>query len=248
LAFGEPGDPMYEALVKFLHLRYRLLPYIYSLAAWTTHHDYTILRLLAFDFRDDPAVYAIRDQFMFGPAFLVCPVTQPMLYTAGSTPVADAAKSRRVYLPTGCDWWDFWTDARLSGGQRIVAAADLATIPLYVRAGSIVPIAPPMQYVDEQPDAVIELHIFLAATGAFSCMKTPATAMITNAAPSPPSTSPGRRRRSGWCWANATAPSLGWWRSASCVWCGMAPGQRSKPASKTAATSTTRASRLEINL
>jgi alpha-D-xyloside xylohydrolase len=73
----------------------------------------------------------------------------------------------RVYLPTDCDWWDFWTDARLSGGQRIVAAADLATIPLYVRAGSIVPIAPPMQYADEQPDAVLELHVYPGCDGRF---------------------------------------------------------------------------------
>jgi alpha-D-xyloside xylohydrolase len=165
--FGEPGDPMFEALVKFLCLRYRLLPYIYSLAAWTTHHDYTILRLLAFDFRDDPATYAIRDQFMFGPAFLVCPVTQPMYYTANSTPVADVARARAVYLPAGCDWWDFWTDARLAGGQTIVAKADLATMPLYVRAGSIIAMTAPMQYVDEQPDAVIELHIFPGRDGRF---------------------------------------------------------------------------------
>jgi alpha-D-xyloside xylohydrolase len=90
-----------------------------------------------------------------------------MVYTANSTPVEHAAKSRSVYLPTGCDWWDFWTDARLPGGQRIVAAADLATIPLYVRAGSIIPIAPPMQYADEQPDAVLELHIYPGRDGRF---------------------------------------------------------------------------------
>lgn len=165
--FGEPGDPLYEALVKFLRLRYRLLPYIYSLAAWTTHHAYTMLRLLAFDFRDDPAVYDLRDQFMFGPALLVCPVTQPMYFAAGSTPVTDADKTRTVYLPAGCDWWDFWTDARLSGGQHIVAAADLATIPLYVRAGSILPLAPPMQYVDEDPGAVLELHLYPGRDGRF---------------------------------------------------------------------------------
>ena len=82
--FGEPGDLMYDTLVKFLHLRYRLLPYIYSLAGWTTQRDYTMLRLLAFDFRADVNTYAIRDQFMFGPAFLVSPVTQPMHFTAGS--------------------------------------------------------------------------------------------------------------------------------------------------------------------
>ncbi len=95
--FGEPGEPMYDALAKYLHLRYRLLPYIYSLAGWVTQDDYTLLRALAFDFRADPAVYDIRDQFMFGPAFLVNPVTQPMYYAVGSTPLAgvgtDAAPS-----------------------------------------------------------------------------------------------------------------------------------------------------------
>ena len=165
--FGEPGEPMYEALVAFLRLRYRLLPYIYSLAGWTTQRDYTMLRLLAFDFRDDPNSYDIRDQFMFGPALLVCPITQPMYFTANSTPVADADKTRRVYLPAGGDWWNFWTDERLAGGQIITAAAGIMAIPLFVRAGSIVPIAEPMQYVDEQPDDVLEVHIYPGCDGSF---------------------------------------------------------------------------------
>ena len=165
--FGAPGDPMYDALAKFLHLRYRLLPYIYSLAGWTTQRAYTMLRLLAFDFRDDAATYDIRDQFMFGPAFLVCPVTQPMHYTAGSQPVVDADESRSVYLPAGCDWWDFWSGERLAGGQVIRAAAGIMAIPLYVRAGSIVPVAEPMQYVDEKPDGVMELHIYPGRDGTF---------------------------------------------------------------------------------
>ncbi len=165
--FGEPGDPLYDALVKFLHLRYRLLPYIYSLAGWTTQRAYTMLRLLAFDFRDDAATYDIRDQFMFGPAFLVCPVTQPMLFTAGSQPVVDADESRSVYLPAGSDWWDFWNGERLAGGQRICAAAGIMAIPLYVRAGSIVPVAEPMQYVDEKPDGVMDLHVYPGRDGSF---------------------------------------------------------------------------------
>jgi len=161
--FGEPGDPMYETLVKFLRLRYRLLPYIYSLAGWVTHHDYTMLRLLAFDFRNDPATFSIGDQFMFGPAFLVSPVTQPMYFAANSSPIEGsetAAKSRAVYLPAGSDWWDFWTDERRTGGQVITAAADLATMPLFVRAGSIIPMVEPMQHTGEKPDAPIELHIY----------------------------------------------------------------------------------------
>ena len=159
--FGEPGEPAYDALVKFLHLRYRLLPYIYSLAGWTTQRDYTMLRLLAFDFRDDPNTYDVRDQFMFGPAFLVCPVTR-----------ADGSRTRRsaqreVYLPAGSDWYDFWTGERLAGGQTVAAGAELSTLPLYVRAGSIVPMAQPQQYVDEHPDAPVELHIYPGQDGAF---------------------------------------------------------------------------------
>ncbi|HRA65116.1 MAG TPA: glycoside hydrolase family 31 protein [Caldilinea sp.] len=165
--FGDAGDPMYDTLVKFLRLRYRLMPYIYSLSGWITHHDYTMLRLLAFDFRSDPNTYDIRDQFMFGPALLVSPVTQPMHYTAGSTPVAHADKTRSVYLPAGSEWWNFWSDERLAGGQTITAAADLETLPLFVRAGSIVPMVAPMQYVDEQADAVVELHIYPGRDGRF---------------------------------------------------------------------------------
>jgi len=165
--FGEPGDPMYEALVKFLHLRYRLLPYIYSLAGWVTHRDYTMLRTLPFDFRHDPATYDVRDQFMFGPAFLVAPVTQPMYYTTGSRPLAGVSKSRPVYLPAGCDWHDFWTDRRLQGGQTILANAPLDLLPLYVRAGSIIPLGPQRQHVDDLPDAPLELHVYPGCDGDF---------------------------------------------------------------------------------
>lgn len=169
--FGEPGDPLYEALAKALHLRYRLLPYIYSLAGWTTHHDYTMLRALAFDFRADPATYDIRDQFMFGPAFLVAPVTRPMYYTAGSQPVTDAHRRRAVYLPAGAPtgdvWYDFWTDERLAGGQTVLADAPLDILPLYVRAGAIVPLGPARQHVHELPDAAVELHIYPGRDGSF---------------------------------------------------------------------------------
>ncbi len=165
--FGAAGDSMYEALVKFLHLRYRLLPYIYSLAGWTTQRDYTMLRGLAFDFRADPLVYDIADQFMFGPAFLVAPVTQPMYYTVGSRPLAGVSKRRSVYLPAGCDWYNFWTDERLAGGQTVWADAPLDILPLYVRSGSIVPMGPLQQYADEQPDAIVELHIYPGQDGEF---------------------------------------------------------------------------------
>ena len=165
--FGEPGEPMYDALAKYLRLRYRLLPYIYSLAGWVTQDDYTLLRGLAFDFRADPAVYDIRDQFMFGPAFLVNPVTQPMYYAVGSSPLTGVDQRRTVYLPAGYDWYDFWTDQRFAGGQAVQADAALDVMPLYVRAGSIVPMGDHAQYADELPEAPLELHIYPGCDGSF---------------------------------------------------------------------------------
>ena len=165
--FGEPGDTMYDALVRFLHLRYRLLPYLYSLAGWTTHRGYTPLRALPFDFREDRAAHAIGDQFMFGPAFLVCPVTQPMRFAPGSRPLSDVAQSRRVYLPKGARWIDFWSDRRFDGGQTIEADAPLDVLPLFVKAGSIVPMGPVRQHVNDQPEAPLELHVYAGADGAF---------------------------------------------------------------------------------
>jgi alpha-D-xyloside xylohydrolase len=166
--FGNPGDPMYEALVKFLRLRYRLMPYIYSLAGLTTHRDYTMLRALPFDFRADPATYNIADQFMFGLAFLVNPVTKPMYFAAGSTVLDGVSKTRPVYLPMGGDWYDFWTGQRYAGGQTICADAALDTMPLYVRSGSIVPIGPEITYADEQPNAPLDLRIYPGQSGSFT--------------------------------------------------------------------------------
>ena len=166
--FGEPGEPMYDALVKFLQLRYRLLPYIYSLAGWVTQDDYTMLRApgLRLPRLIRPCTTS-RDQFMFGPAFLVNPVTQPMYYAVDPRPLTGVDQRRTVYLPAGCDWYDFWTDRRLTGGQTVQADASLDILPLYVRAGSIVPMGQPMQYVDELPDAPLELHIYPGCDGSF---------------------------------------------------------------------------------
>ncbi len=165
--FGEPGEPFYEALVSTLELRYRLLPYIYSLAGWTTQHDYTMLRALPFDFRADPATYDIRDQYMFGPALLVNPVTRPMLFSAGSQPLDDTPLTRPVYLPAGAAWHDFWTGQKYLGSQTIQANAPLSRLPLFVRAGSILPMGPARQHVNDQPDAPIELHIYPGQDGSF---------------------------------------------------------------------------------
>jgi len=166
--FGSPGELVYDTLVKYLRLRYRLMSYIYSLAGQVTHQDYTMLRVLPFDFRHDPDTYDVDDEYMFGPAFLVCPVTKPMYFAANSTPLEKVEKTRSVYLPSGSDWYDFWTGKRYAGGQTISADAPLETMPLYVRSGSIVPIGPEIQFTGDQPDAPIELRVYPGQDGDFT--------------------------------------------------------------------------------
>ena len=156
--FGAPGETAYDALVRFDRLRYRLMPYIYSLGWKVTSEGYTVMRGLAMDFRSDTKVYNIADQFMFGPAFLVNPVTKPI--------AKSGKESRPVYLPAGPIWHNFWTGERLEGGRTIEAAAPLAIIPLYVRAGSIVPLGPFIQYAAEKSDP-IELRVYPGADGRF---------------------------------------------------------------------------------
>ncbi len=166
--FGVQGEPIYDSLVKFLKLRYRLMPYIYSLAGQVTQSDYTILRILPFDFRDDPNTYEVRDQFMFGPSFLVSPVTYPMYYGPNSTQLRSSEKTRAVYLPAGSDWFDFWTEQCYSGGQTVLANASIDTIPLFVRSGSIVPLGPEIQYAEETVDTALVLKIYSGTNGHFT--------------------------------------------------------------------------------
>lgn len=164
--FGEPGTVFYDTLVKFDYLRYRLIPYIYSLAWQITSNGYTIMRALPFDFRYDEKTYDIGDQYMFGPAFLVNPITRPMYYQSESRKLEGIEKVREVYLPAGTIWYDFWTGKQYQGGQTITANAELDTMPLYVRAGSIVPMGPKIQYTSEKEDP-IELRIYPGADGQF---------------------------------------------------------------------------------
>ena len=166
--FGNPGELVYETLVKYLNLRYRLMPYIYSLAGQVTQQGYTMMRVLPFDFCHDPNTYGIDDEYMFGPVFLVCPVTQPMYFAANSTPLEGVEKTRPVYLPSGGDWYDFWTGQRHAGGQTLSADAPLETMPLYVHAGSIIPVGPRIQFTGDQPDAPLELWVYPGQDGAFT--------------------------------------------------------------------------------
>ncbi|RRA48251.1 TIM-barrel domain-containing protein [Acidipila sp. EB88] len=142
-------------LLKYDKLRYRLMPYLYSLAWRVTNDDYTIQRPLVMDWRTDPKVRDIGDQFMFGPALLVSPVLEQ-----------DATK-RRLYLPASPMWYDFWTGSTTPGNQYVEADAPLDQLPLYVRAGSILPMGPEIEYTNQKPDAPIELRVYRGADGDF---------------------------------------------------------------------------------
>ena len=159
-AFGKPGEMFYDALVSAIELRYKLMPYIYSLAGNVWREDGTIMRMLAFDFPYDKNAINIIDQYMFGTSIMVCPVTEPMYYCVRSKPIECVEYSRQVYLPSGTRWYDFWTNQMYEGGTIINASADISKIPLFVREGSIIPMTEAMNFVNEKPDANIELRIY----------------------------------------------------------------------------------------
>jgi alpha-D-xyloside xylohydrolase len=164
--FSENWDASTKAiLLKYDNLRYRLIPYIYSLSWKVTTEAYTIMRALAFDFRTDAAINNIPDQYMFGPAFLVNPVTEQLYSLKTNIPIK---KTRKVYLPKTANWFDFWTGKILIGGQTINASAPIEILPLYIRAGSIVPMGPFLQYATEKPADPIELRIYPGADGEFT--------------------------------------------------------------------------------
>jgi alpha-D-xyloside xylohydrolase len=153
---GGASHPAYQAELKFDRLRYRLLPYLYSLAGAVTHEGGTILRPLVMDFRADAKARDVSDQFLFGPSFLVSPVT---VYKA---------RSRAVYLPPSAGWYDFWTGAALATGKTVEVPAPYDSMPLQVKAGAIVPTGPELQYTDEKPADPITLWVYAGADGAFT--------------------------------------------------------------------------------
>ncbi len=165
--FSDEGTPFYDAIAFFIRLRYRLMPYLYSLVAQVTRSSAMMVRALALEFPDDAMTHALDDEYLFGPALLVCPVTTPMYYDTGSRQITKAAKTRRVYLPRDCGWFDFWTNRLHSGGQIIIADAPLDKIPLYVRVGSILPMTEAMQYTDEIRDAPYEIRVYCGADAEF---------------------------------------------------------------------------------
>jgi alpha-D-xyloside xylohydrolase len=149
------GPNAENILVDFDRLRYRMLPYIYSLAWKTTSESYTPMRPLVMDFRTDPRADNNGDQFMYGPALLVNPVTEP------------ASTTRPVYLPQA-KWYDFWTGVSVEGGRMINAITPLDRLPLYVRAGSILPLGPDEEWSTEKPADPIELRVYPGEDGSFT--------------------------------------------------------------------------------
>jgi alpha-D-xyloside xylohydrolase len=152
-----PDDhPAYQTMLAYDKLRYRLMPYIYSLTGMVTQKDYTIMRALVMDFGNDSKVFGIGDQFMFGPAMLINPVTEYK------------ARFRNVYLPDGSGWYDFKTGKYFNGGQTINSDAPYTDIPIYIKEGSIIPCGPEIQYSDEKPANPIRLFVYTGDNGSFT--------------------------------------------------------------------------------
>jgi alpha-D-xyloside xylohydrolase len=150
------GSDTEKVLLKYDNLRYRLMPYIYSQAWQVTSNGAAIMRPLVMDFPGDAKARECKDQFLFGPSMMACPVIK-----AGAT-------TRDVYLPAGASWTDFWTGKSYRGGSTVTSDAPIDTMPLFIRNGSIVPMGPYLQYVSEKPADPIELRVYPGANGAFT--------------------------------------------------------------------------------
>ena len=151
-SYGKQAEPILE---KYLKLRYELLPYIYSLGYQSYKTGAPYMRALFMDFPNDPNISEIGDEYMFGPAFLVAPVTD------------QGVTSRAVYLPAGATWYNFWTNEKFEGGQTIAVSAPIDTIPLFVRAGSILPLGSAIETTEQKQD-IVKIRVYSGANGSFS--------------------------------------------------------------------------------
>jgi alpha-D-xyloside xylohydrolase len=150
------NHPAYQAMLSADKLRYRLMPYIYSLTGKIFLDDYTLMRGLAMDFGADTAVLNIDDQFMFGPSLLINPVSEYK------------ARTRNVYLPDKCGWYDLFSGEYYKGGQRMVADAPLSHMPVFVKSGSIIPFGPEIQYSTEKPADPVTLFVYTGQDAVFT--------------------------------------------------------------------------------
>lgn len=164
---GEKGSWEFNTLEKYVNLRYLLLPYLYSTAWNITKNSDTYMRALFMDFPHDKKVYDMADEYMFGRSLLVAPVTEPMYVDKDKSVNLDNVKTKSVYLPAGCNWFDFWTGKQFSGQQTINRKVPIDIIPLYVKAGSILPIGPKVQYATEKKWNKLEIRVYPGNDGEF---------------------------------------------------------------------------------
>ena len=187
--FGKKGEPVYDAIEKQIRLRYRLIPYLYSTAWQVTSNNQSYMRPLFSDFAADKKVWDMTDEFMFGKSILAAPIVDPQ-YTEEKIIRTDAmtgwnkqevnsekgivnsewaeSKTATKYLPKGADWYDFWTGKLYKGGQNVVLVTSFDQAPMFVRAGSILPLGPEMQYVGEKAWDNLEIRIYPGADGEFT--------------------------------------------------------------------------------
>ena len=188
--FGKKGEPVYDAIEKMIRLRYRLIPYLYSTAWEVTSANGSYLRPLFSDFASDKKVWNTTDEFMFGRSILAAPIVDPQ-YTEEKIVKEDAmtgwdrkevrgkmedgrsvdwgaSKSATKYLPKGALWYDFWTNKTYKGGRNVTLETSFDRVPMFVRAGSILPLGPEMQYVGEKTWDNLELRIYPGADGDFT--------------------------------------------------------------------------------
>lgn len=188
--FGKKGEPVYDAIEQMIRLRYRLLPYLYSTAWQVTSDNGSYMRPLFSDFAADRKVWDMTDEFMFGRSILAAPILNPQ-YTEEKVIRTDAMtgwdrkevkggelegekldwtapKSATKYLPKGAVWYDFWTGTRYQGGRTVALQTSLNRVPMFVRAGSILPLGPEMQYVGEKSWDRMEVRVYPGADGSFT--------------------------------------------------------------------------------
>ena len=149
------NHPAYQSMLYYNKLRYRLMPYIYSLTGAVYHHDYTIMRGMAMDFTEDKNCWNINDQYMFGPALLVCPVYEYQ------------ARQRDVYFPNNGGWYNLYTGKYIAGGQKVNVEAPYERMPVFVREGSILPAGPEIEYTNQKPGAPIDIYVYTGKDASF---------------------------------------------------------------------------------
>ena len=149
------NHPAYRSFVYYDRLRYRLMPYLYSMAGWAHFKDYTLMRALVMDFNGDKNVENIGNQWMFGPALMACPVGYYK------------ARNRAVYFPAQCGWYNLYTNEYVEGGQTLVVDAPYEQIPVFVCEGAIIPFGPEMEWCDEKPAELINLYVYGGKDGSF---------------------------------------------------------------------------------